>query len=611
MAFQEVHTGFTFGFDGSKFSAIQKGVGRASTNLNTIAAKTEAFTQRMGGFVQRAKQLVGVYLGFRAVRSITEDYAQGADQIAKFSAGLGINAQEYQKLTFAAKLSGLTMEEMNMALPKFAKSAADAADGSKAMADAFSRAGLKLKGKKFLGDPIDMLKAFADGLKDIKDPIRKAQILQNSFGRAGKKMGVLMAQGSEGIKKAMDEAVKYGHVLSGKQLKDAENYNDEMLRAKSIMIGIRNTIASRLLPVLTKQLKAFRTWWVEGRNAERALRALKLVAIFTGIVIARLIVASVLRNVKLFVQGIWAGVQALRAMGIAGAAAAIKIWAIIAAFALVALVIEDLIGFAQGKDSVIGRLLGDTQIAKDLKAAIIDMAKAAKAAWEDSWEALEPALTKVWEALNKLWEAIEPLIGPAFKLAIDGMIFSFKGLAVGIRIVADLIVFQTKIWKQYASAAGLVTGVFSAITGKIEKVIRLSKVASDLLDKVLGRTTKIGSLNLAEKMAKIRKESDAVFASHSGNVLPGLFPAQPGLAFAGGPRTGPLPGAFTSRAGAGPAAFNSTANVSAGAVPVTVNVASGDPEKIAKAINAALPPAISRVFTNASRDLVKPPRGQT
>lgn len=631
MPLQEVHTGFTFNFDGSKMSAIQRGVKRASTGLNSAATHAARFQDKMGGAFARAGQLIGAYAGFRALKSLTSDYAKGADAVAKFSSGLGINAQEYQKLTFAAELSGITMEELNMALPKFAKSAADAADGSKAMADAFGRAGLKLKGGQFLGDPIDMLKAFSDGLKNVKDPIRKAQILQNSFGRAGKKMGVLMSQGSEGIKKAMEEAKKYGHVLSSGQLKAAEKYNDEMLRARSIMIGIRNAIASKLLPALTKQLTAFRTWWVEGRNAEHALRALKLVAIFTGIVIAQLFGASVIRNVKIFVQGIWAGVQALRAMGLAGAFAAIKIWAIIAAFALVALLIEDLIGFAQGKDSVIGRLLGDTSLAKDLKKSLLDLWKSIKNAWTE----MKPALLDAWRALKPavedLWRVVRPLIGPAFRAGIFALIVSLEGLTGMINMVSTSVVMLTSLWaigvdtvnsllaklsntvKTVASVFGVDlggaassfkkawSGGIGAVLGMLSPLVSAMNKALSLKNKLFG--VSLGSLNLADKVKKNRERMIAN-AGMAPSAQP-FFRATPqDTVFNGAPSTMPQP-SF----GNGFASKSINTNMASGAVAVTVH-ASGDPKQIAAEVSKQTGRAIKNVITSASRDLVKAPQGQ-
>ena len=656
MPLQEVHTGFTFGFDGKKLSAIQRGVGRASTNLNTLAAKTEAFSQKMGGFVQRAKQVVGVYLGFRAVKSITTDYAAGADQIAKYSSALGLNAQEYQKLTHAAQLNGLTIAELNVALPNLAKNAGEAADGSKSMQLAFSRAGVSVKdsaGK--LKDPITLLTEMADGLDVIKDKGRKTQILMNLFGRSGKKMGVLLAQGSEGIKKAMQEAEKLGLVLSDKQLKAGEKFTDEMLRVKAVLTGIRNTIASKLLPSLSAALEKFRTWWVEGRNAEKALRSLKLVAIFTGIVIARLIGASVLRNVKMFVQGIWAGVQALRAMGVAGAATAIKIWAIVAAFAIVALAIEDLIGFAQGKDSVIGRLLGDTKLASNLRKALLELGAAFKKAWAD----LVPVLKKAWADLEpevtKLWKVIKPLIGPTFRAWIKFITFAFQlwGVAIGfvsasLQLVIGMVSAVsaagtaaaealTIAWEDasdfigealedmgktadmVAKAMGIDLSGAAAMVGKawdvatagirktLNTIVSAARTALSALAAVAG-ISKVGGLkgSALDKFVELGKKTDA--GTQSNAFAPGgIFGARLAPGGLGPVPVGPSLGLGAAGGGLQQTIVNSA--VASGAVQVTVN-ASGDAQQIAAAVNAKVQAGFNAIITKASRDLVKPPSGQ-
>lgn len=663
MPLQEVHTGFTFGFDGSKLAAIQRGVGRASTGLNTVAQHVDTMKEKMGGFLTQARGVIGAYLGFRAIKVFTSDYATAGDTIAKFASGLGISAQEYQRVTHAAKLNGLTVEELNMALPKLAKSAGDAADGSKSMAIAFKRAGVDIKdveGK--IKDPITLLTEMADGMKGVEDKGRKTQILMNIFGRAGKKMGVLLDQGSDGIRKMMQEADKLGLVMSGKQLKAAEKYKDEMLRLKAILTGVRNIIAAKLLPAITKNVEAFRRWWMEGRNAERALRALKLVAIFTAIVVGQLIGARVLRNLKLFVQGVWAGVQAIRAMGLAAGITAIKVWAIVAAFALVALAIEDLVGFAQGKDSVIGRLLGDTKLAKELKKALLDMGKEFKKAWTD----MAPALSKAWKqikvAVMDLWKEIRPLIGPAFRTSIDVLIVALEVITTLVSGITNAVKWTAAAWRDLDSALNdadvavtkwakstskSITDAWDDANAAVNKVLVSIEDATKAAGKSIGRawdsalsgmkatldaitgaardaynaiakalgfsdidlsaSVKVRA-STANKLAAMGR-GPAQTTSTGGPIMPGLL--QPFGGLVGGPiRTfAPGPGFHVPAGVQVPPDITTT--VAAGAVPVTVNVASGDPAAIAKAINAALPPAFNKIITDASRDIVKPPSGQS
>jgi len=603
MALSEVHTVFDFRFNAGRLSAIERGTKRSASHLATTAKKAELFQSRVVGGLRRAGQALVAFGAYRALRFFTSDFAQAADENAKFADGLGISTEAYQKLTFAAGLAGVTQSELNTALPKFAKSAADAADGSKAMADAFDRAGLKLRGGKFLGDPIKMMTAFADGLKKVKDPIRRAQILQNAFGRSGKKMGVLMSGGAEGIKKAMREAEKYGFVLSRKQQKIAENYNDEMLRTKMVFTGLRNQLALKLLPAINKLLRGFTAWVREGNNLEKLTRRLKTGAIFAGIAIGAMITTSVLRKVSGFVKGVWAGVHAVRALNMASAAAAAKVALLFAGFALVYLIIEDLVYFAQGKDSLIGRLLGDSQLAKDLKESLLDLAKAVT----DAWDEIGPKLEKVWTedlepALDDLWEAIEPLIGPAFSAGVWLMIAGFKGLAVAIRVVSKLLEIQMATWKGYKIAAGYVVKAIKFIRDMLLDTAHVANVAAAAIAAVTGKGKAGTAIDIGAKAANkagkgITKGS--VIASTplpAGTMRPAhLLP--PSQATYGRPLLA---------AGGGTTV---TTHVAPGAIPLNV-YASGDPRQIAEAVNDRLDKGIKKAFTKASRDLKKPPAGQ-
>lgn len=651
---QEVHTGFTFAFDGTKFAAIQRGVKRASTNLNTIAQKTEVFTQRVGGALRRIGQLVGAYVGYRAVRALTIDYAVAADAVAKFATATGLSTETYQGLIHAVGIGGTDQENLNKALTQLSKRALEANQGLKTQQRAFGELGVEVTdstGKLKAADQLFL--EMSDGLVNLEDKEKRTGLAMQMLGRTGATLLPTMLEGSKGIKVLIAEAKKLGKVLSKEQLKAAEKFNDEMLRVKAVLEGVRNTIASKVLPIFSKQLEAFRKWWVEGNNAERALRTLKLMAFFTGLVIARIVGASVLRNIKLFVQGIWAGVQALRAMGLAGAVAAIKIWAIIAAFVFVALAIEDLIAFAQGKDSVIGRILGPTSLAKDLKDALIGIGVAAKKAWKD----LKPALLDAWKALKpalkELGEAMKPLAGPTFRAGVWLLVDSLKALAAGIEITAGSIKGMTWAFtagvngmskavdwftlkweiaseniddaledlketaKEVAKAlgidlsvaAGMVKMAWDLSLGDIikglGKVVNAVRSATALLAALTGQ--KVGGITGGiETMVKRGRAVPAGAPGVGMPLLPGGIHPAPHLLFMP-PPTRALPGFGGAGVGAPQQAIG--VEVAAGAIQLRVT-AHGDPKQIAKEIATQVTAGINAAFTGASRDLVKAPRGQ-
>lgn len=620
MAFQEVLTNFSFEFSKGKLTAIQKGVGQAVNGLQTMATRSDAIGQRMNNLFSTAKQIIGTYIGFRAIRLITSDYAQAADAIAKFSAGLGISTKEYQGLTHAAQLNGITVEELNVALPNLAKRAGDAADGSKAAATAFRRANVELKEAGKLKDPIRLLTDLADGLKTVEDEGRKTQILMTLFGRAGKRMGVLLDQGSEGIRKAMKEAEKLGIVLSKKQLKDAENYNDEMLRVKSIMIGIRNTIAGRVLPVLNKQLRAFQQWWREGNNAERALKTLKIVAIATGVVLAKMIAIKTVKSTQSFIRNILSAVKALRAFNLAALVTNIRIMLIVGAFALIGLAIEDLVGFVQGKDSIIGRLLGDSGQARAIRDTLVGIGQTIVKTWRD----IKPELLAAWKdmkpALNELWQAAKPLIGPLFKVAVFALVAGFKGLAIMVKITAGSISALSMMIKQMTSSFKFILSptirFFGFIIKQLERVLELMGLVSgkERLDpgnlRDIQAQARQGVLRELDKpqvtvgptgeriVTRFAKPVEELIQEREPAFLP---PVRPATIF-----EPPMPAGGVGRL---PSVTNN-ANVAPNAINLTVVTQAVDPREVAIQTTNIATERIAAVIVDASRNLTKPPRGQ-
>ncbi len=610
-ALEQVLTRFGFQFDAGKFNAIQRGVNRASRNLTTIARQTDRFQQRMGGFFQRAKQVVGAYLGFRAVKLITSDYAKGADAVAKFSQATGVSTDFLQQFNHAVRLGGGTREDAEKGIKRLTKVVFDAGNGLKTAQRAFGALGLDHRNIK--ADEEGMLK-IADAFANAKDQGKAAAAAQDLFGgRVALKLIPSLRKGRQGMQEMMQQARELGIVLSGKQLRDAEKFNDEMLRAKSVFIGIRNIIASRLLPVLTRAARAFQLWWREGRNAERALQVLKVTAILTGFVIGTLITARVLRNVAMFTRFVWASVTALRAQNVQSAIALGKFLLIAAAIAFIALVIEDLVRFARGEESLIGKILGKSKLADDLRKSLISIGRAAVQAWKR----LKPALKEAWEAtlpaLRELNKALEPISKETFIMSVHALVISIKLLAGMITTAANATTFFTQMF----------TGSMELIRSSLSQLREWGKTISDEMgldfaaagaiietawNQVTGRIRETFNTILAKGrsvLSLVERIGGKRFARLLGISTAGL--AAPGPA----PAAAPVPALPGGVGGAAAAAITTQrVAVAPGAVQVTVR-ASGDPNQIATIAEAAVKRGIAKTFTDASRDLVKPPRGQT
>ena len=494
MALQEILTRFGFQFDGQKLAAVERGVKRASTNLNTIAHNADLFQQRMGGFLARAKGLIGAYLGFRVVRSITTDYATAADTVAKFATATGIATDQYQGLVHAVKIGGTDQENLNKALTRLSKRALEAGQGLTTNQRAFRELGIEwndTEGKLKSGDQLFL--EMADGLVNLEDKEKRTGLAMQLLGRSGATLLPTMLEGSKGIRRLIEDAKKLGLVLTGDQLKAAEQFNDEMLRTKSVLTGVRNQIAAKLLPAITKQLRAFQEWAKRGDNLKRALERLRIIAKAVGIVLAVMITGKAVKAFQTFTLAVRIAVQWVKGLGIASTLARLKVMALYASLILIPLLIEDLIFFAQGKDSLIGRFLGDSKLAKELKSALLGIGKELKATWKE----LKPVLLEAWVALKpvivELWKAIRPIIGPALKAGVWLLIKALQVLTITIRAVTWIVKETVKGFQQWGHVSDLVA---KAMDGDWTPLLanmktdweNLKKAARDAWDDIAARS---------------------------------------------------------------------------------------------------------------------------
>jgi hypothetical protein len=654
MALQEVLTRFGFDFNAGKLAAVERGVKRASTNLNTIAHNADIFQQRMGGFLQRARGLIATYLGFRAVRAITTDYAKGADAVAKFSTALSLNTETYQGLQHAVQLGGSDTENLNKALGQLSKRALEAGQGLKTNQRAFKEAGVDWKDAQGNLKGADVLfLELADGLNNLKDKNKAAGLSMQLMGRTGIKLRNTMQLGSKAIQEQIKEAKALGKVLTQEQLKAAENFNDEMLRAKSVLQGVRNQIAAKLLPAITRQLKAFQMWARRGDNLKVALRRLRIAAKALGAVLAVVITGKVLRGIKLYAGAMQAAVKWVVALGRAAAFAQLKTMALYTALLLIPLLIQDLVFFAQGKDSLIGRILGDSKLAKELKGALLGIGKELKAVWKE----LKPVLLEAWVALKPalidLWAAIKPIIGPVIKAALWVITKAVQVLAVAIRavtwVVKTLIQGFTVLVTGARRAARAIVDAWNTVAFGVRVVWDgIKKVAGDVADFVTSTWTSAATAvgNAWDKTLRVVKSGldTVITATKEALTLKGLLedkpitwledvrgavrlqetfagainraatagmaPLNPFVSMPGGAAPlPPLPGIGSLPGIGGIGGIQATANVAPGAITVNVK-AEGDPAAIGAQVNAAVKGALKTTFTDASRDLVKPPPGQ-
>lgn len=241
----------------------------------------------IGRFASSALSLSGALGGLGAAFSAASIAAwvksaiDGADAMGKMAQSAGVGVEALSGLAYAAKLSGLSTEQLGSGLTKLNKSIGDAAGGSGQAADAFKALGVSVTNSSGGLKSADVLLGdLADRFAGMQDGAAKTALAMQIFGRSGAAMIPMLNSGAAGIKGMADEAARLGLVISEDTARAAEEFNDNLDRLKAAGDGLAISLANETLPALTRISEAMAKAATEGGLLQAALTGLGGVSLF-------------------------------------------------------------------------------------------------------------------------------------------------------------------------------------------------------------------------------------------------------------------------------------------------------------------------------------------
>lgn len=331
-----------------------------------------------------------------ALFGLANSVATTGDEFAKTASRMGINVETLQEYSHVAQLAGSSTQEMNTSLESLTLGISEARKGGGKLIEPLIRLN-QLTGKDLLtnlGSADDTMLKLADTFAQMTDDTEKAELATKIFGGTGLQMVNVLNQGSAAILKQRREARDLGIVLSQKAAKQAEQFKDSLLRTQGVITGIKNTIGVELFPIVMEFMESFRAWIDLNKvfiksTLTKALRGMaewlkKLIdlvqkmskvmgamirtlggfenivrmATFALIAFTGIKFLSAIGNMTLAIRG---GMAAFRALGnealIANAKMMLMPILVGAAIAALFLIIDDIVAFFQGRDSITGKII--------------------------------------------------------------------------------------------------------------------------------------------------------------------------------------------------------------------------------------------------------------
>jgi len=271
-----------------KLSVVLEAIDKVTKPVREIAAKVRALNSQLGldrlagsvgkvgkafgGVASAARDMaarvtaaVGIVGGglFALVKS-TADAGDNAHDLAQ---KIGLSAVALQELGYAAEMAGSNQDDLTNGLRVLNRQVVEAATGNKTMAENFNRLGISVKDAHGKLKPTDQIFAeIADKFEKMPDGAKKSALAMAILGDAGANLIQLMNGGSKGLAAASAEAHKFGRVLSEDAVNGAGDFNDNLARLASSLVGLRNAIATKLIPILTPLIGRFADWIVANRE---------------------------------------------------------------------------------------------------------------------------------------------------------------------------------------------------------------------------------------------------------------------------------------------------------------------------------------------------------
>ena len=169
-----------------------------------------------------------------------------ADAAGILAGKLDISTESLSKLQYAATLADVSQGALEGGLKKLSTTLTTALDPGSKVAKMFDALGLSVR--ELIELPADQqLGRIGDALGRVENSNMRAALAQRIFGKSGQELIPILAEGSDGIRKAGDELERFGGVISGDLAQRAGEFNDNLDRIKTAAGGLGLQVADQLL----------------------------------------------------------------------------------------------------------------------------------------------------------------------------------------------------------------------------------------------------------------------------------------------------------------------------------------------------------------------------
>jgi xanthosine utilization system XapX-like protein len=191
--------------------------------------------------------------GFAAISGAivlaTKNYIEAGDQIHKMGLRTGFTSEALSELRYAAQISGTSIEGLEVGIKRMSRFVLDAERGLSQSTRTLDTLGVSVSDIQGLS-PEDMFWRLANAVGEVEDPLIRAGVAQEIFGRSGTALLPLLAQGEEGMRRLREETHDLGIVFDEDAAGSAAELRDMMTKLRGSFQGVQYALAEVFIPTI-------------------------------------------------------------------------------------------------------------------------------------------------------------------------------------------------------------------------------------------------------------------------------------------------------------------------------------------------------------------------
>jgi hypothetical protein len=265
---------------------LEANTGKFETDLKRASKSADKEFQKMVASAKKWGAAIGAALvtGVTVLGVAVKQAIDRADAAFMMAQRIGTTTEAITRLGYAAQQSDVSMEGLQIAFVKLARTQTAALEGNKEAVALFKAFGMSAEEA---GKDLEVtFRKFAEGFSRMEAGPEKLAIATRVFGKSAAELIPLLNLGEEGLRAMADEADRLGITIDSETAAKAEAFNDQLSKLKSTLDGVALDLAGQLLPLLSELVAQLQAAAEKGELARNIASAFETVATAVKLVAA-------------------------------------------------------------------------------------------------------------------------------------------------------------------------------------------------------------------------------------------------------------------------------------------------------------------------------------